>query len=76
MFSMSLVYGLHSLGLGTCYLNWSVKNKQDKELKMIAGIPDSDLVIMMITVGYLPEEFKVAQSPRKPLKEVLIIGKN
>lgn len=27
MFSMSLVYGLHSLGLGTCCLNWSVKNK-------------------------------------------------
>ncbi|MGD1699299.1 nitroreductase family protein [Dapis sp. BLCC M229] len=76
MFSMSLVYGLHSLGLGTCCLNWSVKNKQDKELKMIAGIPDSDLVIMMIAVGHLPEEFKVAQSPRKPLKEVLIIGNN
>ncbi len=55
MFSMSLVYGLYSLGLGTFCLNWSVKNKQDKQLKMIAGIPDSDLVIMMITVGYLPE---------------------
>lgn len=43
---------------------------------MIGGMPDSDLVIMMIAVGYLPEEFKVAQSPRKPLKEVLIIGDN
>ncbi|NES66883.1 MAG: nitroreductase, partial [Okeania sp. SIO2D1] len=76
MFSMSLVYGLHSLGLGICCLNWSFKKKQDRQLKIIAGIPDSDLVIMMIAVGHLPEEFKVAQSPRKPLKEVLIIGNN
>ena len=52
---MSLVYGLHSLGLGTFCLNWSVKNQQDKQLKMIAEIPDYDLVIMMIVVGYLPE---------------------
>lgn len=76
MFSMSLVYALHSLGVGTCCLNWSVKSKQDKKLKMTAGIPDSDLVIMMIAVGHLPEEFKVAQSPRKPLKEVLITDDN
>jgi hypothetical protein len=27
---------------------------------------------MMIVVGHLPEEFKVAQSPRKPIHEVLI----
>lgn len=76
MFSMSLVYALHSLGLGTCCLNWCVKQKQDKQLKISAGIPDSDLVIMMIAVGHLPEEFKVAQSPRKPLKEVLIVDNN
>ncbi len=55
IFYMLLVYGLHSLDLGICCLNWSVKNKEDKQLKMIAGIPDSDLVIMMIAVGYLPE---------------------
>ena len=72
MFSMSLVYALHSLGLGTCCLNWCVKHKQDKMLKISSGIPDSDLVIMMIAVGHLPEKFKVAQSPRKPLNEVLI----
>jgi nitroreductase len=73
MFSMSLVYALHSLGLGTCCLNWSVTHYQDKLLKLEAGIPDSELVMMMIAVGHLPETLRVAQSPRKPLQEVLII---
>jgi len=72
MFAMSLVYALHSLGLGTCCLNWCVKHAQDRNLKESAGIAESDLVIMMIVVGHLPEEFKVAQSPRKPIHEVLI----
>ncbi|MCM0592907.2 MAG: nitroreductase family protein [Gloeotrichia echinulata DEX184] len=73
MYAMSLVYALHSLGLGTCCLNWSVEKSLDKALKKATGIKDSESVIMMIAVGHLPEEFKVAQSPRKPVKEVLVV---
>lgn len=73
MFSMSLVYALHSLGLGTCCLNWSVEYKKDKALKQAADIPDTELIMMMIAVGHLPEKLKIAQSPRKPLDEVLIV---
>jgi nitroreductase len=73
MFSMSLVYALHSLGLGTCCLNWSVEYKKDKLLKLVADIPDAELIIMMIAVGHLPKDLKIAQSPRKPLQEVLIV---
>ena len=73
MYAMSLVYALHSLGLGTCCLNWSVENHVDKALKKATGIKDSESVIMMIAVGHLPEELKVAQSPRKKVDEVLVI---
>jgi len=73
MFSMSLVYALHSLGLGSCCLNWSVQHYVDRELRRVAGIPDSEAVMMMIGVGHLPEKLKVAQSPRKDLSEVLVI---
>jgi nitroreductase/lipopolysaccharide biosynthesis glycosyltransferase len=73
MFAMSLIYALHSLGLGTCCLNWSVEHQTDKQLRDIAGISDSEAVIMMIAVGFYPEEISVAQSPRKQLDEVLII---
>lgn len=73
MYAMSLVYALHSLGLGTCCLNWSVESSVDQALKKDTGIKDSESVIMMIAVGHLPEELRVAQSPRKPIQEVLVI---
>jgi nitroreductase len=73
MFAMSLVYGLHSLGLGTCCLNWSVERWADRALKRASGIKDGETVIMMIAVGHLPDRLNVAQSPRKPLSEVMIV---
>ncbi|MEM6611734.1 MAG: nitroreductase family protein [Cyanobacteria bacterium P01_C01_bin.72] len=72
MFAMSLVYGLHSLGLGSCCLNWSADYKRDLALKAEAEIPAAESVIMMIAVGHLPETFVVASSPRKDIAEVLI----
>lgn len=73
MFCMSLVYALHSLGLGTCCLNWSVESKRDQELKRATEISDSESIIMLIAVGYLPDELKVAQSPRKKICEVMFV---
>lgn len=73
MFAMSLVYALHSLGLGTCCLNWCTEYKVDTALKKAVGISDSDSIIMMIAVGHLSEELSVAHSARKNLNEVLIV---
>ncbi|WP_029007574.1 nitroreductase family protein [Azospirillum halopraeferens] len=72
LFAMSLVYALHALGLGTCMLNWSVVKETDRAMRATAGIPDNEVVIMMIAVGHLPETLSVAHSLRKPLEEVLI----
>ncbi|HTI50253.1 MAG TPA: nitroreductase family protein [Planctomycetaceae bacterium] len=71
MFAMSLIYALHSLGLGTCCLNWSVEQDADERLRRAAGIAASENVIMLLAVGHLPEELGVARSERKDLNEVL-----
>ncbi|MEO1690403.1 MAG: nitroreductase family protein [Cyanobacteria bacterium J06631_6] len=71
MFAMSLVYGLHSLGLGSCCLNWSADYKRDLALKSEAAISPAESVIMMIAVGHLPESFIVASSPRKDVADIL-----
>lgn len=70
MYAMSLVYALHSLGLGTCCLNWSVEPDADRALRAELELPQQWAVIMMISVGHLPDHFAVAQSPRRPLSEV------
>lgn len=74
MFSMSLIYALHSLGLGSCCLNWSVEKERDSKLRVVSEIPDYETVIMMIAVGHLPHNFKVAKSARKKIEDVLIIN--
>ena len=71
LFAMSLVYALHGQGLGTCCLNWSVEPAADRAFKRAAGLPDDDLVIMLLAVGHLPDQLVVARSARRPLSEVL-----
>ena len=71
LFTMSLLHGLHAQGLGTCCLNWSVTRAQDRALKRAAGLADDVEIMMLVAVGHLPEHFSVAQSPRRPLAEVL-----
>lgn len=71
MFSMSLIYALHSLGIGSCCLNWSVEPPQDKSMHAVPGIPSDHAIIMLLAIGNLPSELRVAQSPRRPVDEVL-----
>ncbi|NKB56014.1 MAG: hypothetical protein GKS00_06735 [Alphaproteobacteria bacterium] len=68
MYAMSLVYALHSLGLGSCTLNWSVAPGIDRRMRSALNIPENELVIMMIAAGHIPDSFKVASSPRLPVE--------
>lgn len=70
MFAMSLLWAIHAEGLGACALNWSVEKEADQKLRRLAPIPDHEIVLMMIAFGHVPEEFRVAQSPRKPVSEI------
>lgn len=72
LFAMSVIYALHSLGVGSCCLNWSMEYARDIELKRFLNMPQSETVILLLAVGMLPEELMVAESCRKPLKEVLV----
>jgi nitroreductase len=73
MFAMSLVYALHSLGLGTCCLNLSLHHKSETIIKKAANISDSEVLIMLIAVGNIPDELKVASSPRRNIDEIFAI---
>jgi len=74
MFAMSLVFGLHAQGLGTCCLNWSKDRNDDKIMRSMLGIPPYEQIIMFVATGYMPENFRVASSIRKPLSEVIVRG--
>lgn len=71
LFAMSLIYALHSLGIGSCCLNWSVEPDVDQAFRRVSGIPPDHAVIMLLAIGHLPDTLRVAQSPRRPLSDVL-----
>jgi len=73
IYSMNLLLALHYYGLGACTLNWDKSRKQDQRLRSIMDIPDDENVILMIAIGNLKEEFRVAFSLRKPADDVLTI---
>lgn len=72
MYAMSVIYALHSKGYGTCPLAWSAEANKDKEARAALGIPDNEVIIMMIAVGTLPDELAVARAFRIPLEESLV----
>lgn len=69
LFAMSLILGLHARGIGSCCLNWSKRAEDDKAMRSLLGLPDSEVIIMLLAVGSIPEQLNVAYSYRKPLDE-------
>lgn len=73
LFSMSLLYGLHYKGIGSCVLNWSKNSTTDKELRKIIDIPKAETVVMILLIGYPVENLKIANSPRFDLEDIISI---
>lgn len=71
LFSMSLMYALHSRGVGTCPLNWMVSPEQDRKLRKVASIKPSENIIMMMVGGFLPKTLRVPKSAR-PMENTVI----
>jgi len=71
LFSMSLVWALHALGLDSCMLNMSVSNAHADRLRASEGISDSEVIIMMIAIGHGRKGHRVARSPRRPTSAVV-----
>ncbi|MAU44793.1 MAG: hypothetical protein CL868_00760 [Cytophagaceae bacterium] len=68
----NIMLDLHNRGLGTCPLNWPADRTKNEKLISLLSLPKTDLIIMMIGVGQLPEEFHVAASPRREIGDRLI----
>ena len=71
LFSMSLVYALHGLGIQTCMLNLSVTNAHARTVRAAIGADDAEQVIMMIAIGYAASDHRIARSPRRDVREIV-----
>jgi nitroreductase len=73
LFSMSFILALKSHNISSCCLNWCVKPKTDKAAHKLLGLDPSLRIIMLIAIGYAPEETTVPRSPRRDLDDVLSV---
>lgn len=73
LFSMNLMLALHYNGIGSCPLNTCFPFVVERDVKLIAKIPKNERLVMMIAVGELKAEFRVAVSERKSNQEILKI---
>lgn len=73
MFCMTLLNALHFHKIGACSLNWSVSEDKDRKLRGILNIPENEVVLLVISCGYVPEDIAIAASPRKTAKEITTI---
>ena len=69
MFSMTLVWAFHALGLGACCLNWSKGVRDDLRFRRALQIQPQHSILMMIAVGEIPEEITVCVSARTPTEQ-------
>ena len=71
MFSMSLLYALTFKGLGTCSLNWCASFENDEKLREYVNIPKNHVIIMLISMGYIPNDLKHAYSFKRNINNIL-----
>lgn len=70
IFAGTLMLALHSLNIASCPLNWAAERRNDRQLRALLRLPESQNVVMLIACGYAETDTKAALSARRPLTEV------
>ncbi len=70
IFAMSLIYALEYQGFATCTLNTMFDSKKMKKTRNLLGIPESENLIVYISVGNFKNKYSVPKSFRYPMSEI------
>ncbi len=67
MYSMNLLYALHYNEIAACVMNCSFDYQKEQEIKELAEIKESEVLITMVACGEAPDIFKITVSHRYSL---------
>ena len=73
LFSTNFVNALHSLGIGTCFIQFANSVSDEEKLKNLNGIPSNEKIAVILYAGYYDEKSIFCVSPRKDFKEYFTI---
>ena len=70
LFAMNLLLALHAQNIASCCLNTCLPYVDEKKIKRIGNIPNSERLIMMIGIGKQKDSFEVAISERVAVEQI------
>ncbi|MGL9931605.1 hypothetical protein IGL78_002987 [Enterococcus sp. DIV1225] len=70
IFAMSLIYALEYQGFATCTLNTMFDSKKIKRTRNLLSIPESENLIVYISIGNFKNKYSVPKSFRYPISEI------
>ena len=68
--TMNFVNALHSLGIGSCCIQFGNTFKEEQEFKKLLNIPSSERIGVIVTAGYYDEVSRIPYSSKKPIEEI------
>lgn len=71
LFTMNLCYALHYGKVAHCILNWSTDAATDRKARALLGIPDNEVIAILVACGRPAERFRVPCSPRRSTESLL-----
>ena len=69
LFSTNLVNAFHSLGIGTCFIQFCNSVKEEEKLKKLNKIPSNERIAVILYAGYYDDKSIFCVSPRKDFEE-------
>ncbi len=66
----NFINALHSIGIGSCCIQFGNSFKEEKIMKKVLNIPESERIAVIITAGYYDEVSRIPYSTRKPIEEI------
>ena len=69
LFATNLINAFHSLGIGTCLIQFSNKVEDEEKLKKLNEIPFFERIAVILFAGYYDEKSIFAVSSRKSVEE-------
>ena len=67
---MNFVNALHSLGIGSCFVQFGNSTKEEEKVKKIINIPKNERIAVFLATGYYNDKNLITASPRKNIKDI------
>ena len=70
LFSTNLINSFHSLGIGTCLIQFANSVDDEEKLKRLNDVPSNERIAVILYAGYYDEKSIFTVSPRKPFEDI------